>query len=330
MNSDKQILILKTRKLKDYIEGLSGFTIVPPEIPYGHMGATICDAVLQSGLKWESVVKPRLEKLQSHYPEAATTSGFLKLIKEVGIKKILNWRDEEKPTRICKLTELFLGEGIETEAELNAWLMCDENETKLKQQRGVGNKTADYFKILVGIPAVAIDRHLVNFLDSASIEAKDYGEAREIIHGAADLMGLNRTVLDHSIWKFMSQRKSSNLCRSTGKNIKKAHESRIVPHTGILQMKHSFNDIWDYLDNEGPFHLNTSTGTEFEARAAISGEDEPVIKFFQKGMEYARAYECCWGHYYNCNRTRFGMYAKGLEHFFEALQKRKKGTEGRL
>jgi hypothetical protein len=46
MNSDKRILILKTRKLKDYIEGLSGFTIVPPEIPYGHMGATICDAVL--------------------------------------------------------------------------------------------------------------------------------------------------------------------------------------------------------------------------------------------------------------------------------------------
>jgi hypothetical protein len=63
------------------------------------MGATICDAVLQAGLKWESVVKPRLEKLRRHYPEAATTSGFFTLIKEVGIKKILNWRDEEKPAR---------------------------------------------------------------------------------------------------------------------------------------------------------------------------------------------------------------------------------------
>lgn len=312
-SSNQQDTISGAQKLRAFIESLSDFLIVPPDIPYGHMGATICDAILQAGLKWETVVKPRLENLRRDHSSVATTSNFFNLIKEVGLKELLDWRDDEKPTRIRGITEFFVQEGVETESELKVWLKNENNEARLKRQKGVGNKTADYFKLLVGIPTTAVDRHMIKFLKLAGVDVADYAQAKEIIHRTADLMGLNRTVLDHSIWKFMSQGKSRNLCKSTRKNIYRGSANKIVSHGGKVLIKHPFNEVWDYLENEGPFHLNTSTGIEFEARATISENDKPVIKFFEKGREYARAYECCWGHYYNCNRTRFGMYAKALD-----------------
>jgi len=44
-------IFLKAERLKSFIESLSDFEIIPPNIPYNHMGKTICDAILQAGLK---------------------------------------------------------------------------------------------------------------------------------------------------------------------------------------------------------------------------------------------------------------------------------------
>lgn len=94
----------------------------------------------------------------------------------------------------------------------------------------------------------------------------------------------------------------------------------ILPHSISMDMKHTFNDAWDYLDNEGLISLITSTGKEFTASAGISNNDKAVIKFLQGGKEYARAYECCWGYYYNHSRTRFGMYAKALDEYLDKCE----------
>ena len=60
----------------------------------------------------------------------------------------------------------------------------------------------------------------------------------------------------------------------------------------------------------------TNRETDFVAQAEITQKGphtgEKVIRFMQDNKEYARAYECCWGHYYNCNRTRIGMYCAAL------------------
>jgi hypothetical protein len=37
-------------------------------LPYGHMGATLTDAVLQSGISYETVVLPRVERILRDYP----------------------------------------------------------------------------------------------------------------------------------------------------------------------------------------------------------------------------------------------------------------------
>lgn len=91
----------------------------------------------------------------------------------------------------------------------------------------------------------------------------------------------------------------------------------VEQHDGAVTLQKSFSSVYKWLQSEGEVDLKTSEGTSFTARAEITkrGEhsEEPAIRFFQHNKEYARSYECCWGHYYNCNRTRIGMYCKALD-----------------
>jgi hypothetical protein len=200
--------------LANYIKSLSDFKYVKPDVPYGHMGATIVDAMLQAGLRYETVVKPRVDKIHHEYPDAKTTSGFSDLIKTQDLKKILDWNNSEKPNRIIDVTNFFLNESIENEPQLKVWLENEENLVKLDGVKGVGNKTLDYFKFLTGIPTTAIDRHLLNFLNSAGITTNSYQEAKEMVNKTADSLKVDRTLLDHSIWKYMSEKKGRKGYRS--------------------------------------------------------------------------------------------------------------------
>ncbi len=91
----------------------------------------------------------------------------------------------------------------------------------------------------------------------------------------------------------------------------------IEQHDGTVRLKTPFNLAYEWLQSEGEVNLKTAEDTAFTARAEITKRGvhsgEPVIRFFQHAKEYARSYECCWGHYYNCNRTRIGMYCKALD-----------------
>jgi hypothetical protein len=49
---------------------------------------------------------------------------------------------------------------------------------KLLSIKGIGPKTVDYFKILVGVSTAAIDRHLLNFLKLAGLTPAGYRETR--------------------------------------------------------------------------------------------------------------------------------------------------------
>jgi len=202
----------KVNLLVNYIRSLSDFKIIEPDIPYRHMGATITDAMLQPGTTWETVVSPRVQKLRHNYPEAKTTTGFLKLLERIGSRELLEWKDSEKPNRVLSIAHFFAKEGIETEADLKTWLENEANIERLKELRGIGNKTTDYFKILSGIPTAAVDRHLIEFLKRAGVNTNSYSEAREIINKCAEQMGINKSVLDHSIWKYMSGERGRKLC----------------------------------------------------------------------------------------------------------------------
>jgi len=190
-----------------YITSLQDFKIIKPDIPHHHMGATITDVMLQAGTRWETVVRPRVQELKHKYPEAKTTTGFLNLLEKIGPNELLKWNHPEKPDRLLRIARFFSDEGIETETDLKTWLENEPNIAKLKELRGIGNKTVDYFKILSGIPTSAVDRHLINFLRKAGIEMDkiSYSEERELINKSAERMGIDKSALDHSIWKHMSK-----------------------------------------------------------------------------------------------------------------------------
>lgn len=202
----------KAVRLVDHIRRLEDFVIVDYiDGQYGHMGATIADAILQAGTRYDTVVRPRVREIKNAYPEAGTTSGFWRLIEKGGAKRILRWMDDEKPNRVIALTRFLLNEHIETEDDLAVWLRDEANRPRLLELRGIGPKTVDYLKILVGMQTTAADRYVFRLLDEAGAPAADYQEAKEILNLAADAMGVERAPFDHSVWQYMSKRRRTAL-----------------------------------------------------------------------------------------------------------------------
>lgn len=173
---------------------------------YNHIGATVADAVLQANLRYKTHVKPRVNRILSRYPEARTTTSVLQLLASIPATEFLSWRGEDRAQRFSRVLDLFASEKIETESDLREWLSHKVSLQKLLSINGIGPKTVDYFKILVGESTSAIDRHLLNFLALAGLRLSDYRRAQAVINTAADMLSIDRAHFDHSIWQFMSKR----------------------------------------------------------------------------------------------------------------------------
>ena len=199
--------LTKAHTLLAYLDTLANFDIEEQvEGMYDHMGATIADAILQAGTSYATVVKPRVNAILQNYPKENTTSYFLKLLVSEGAKAVLNWRDDEKPNRVLALTRFLIGEGIETEKDLLHWIAQEENLEKIQGVRGVGPKTADYLRILVGYQTTVVDRYVYRLIEEAGLGKLQYEEARDVLDVAADTRGVPRASFDYSIWLFMSKR----------------------------------------------------------------------------------------------------------------------------
>lgn len=202
-----------SNRLMNFIESLTDFNLQISKT-HEHMAATIIDGILQAGIKYNSVVKPRIAHIKLNYPNLSVTSQFQKAIVNNELEIIAQWTNYIKLNRIKAVTNLFFQENIETESELGEWLNNKKNISNFKQLNGIADKTADYFQILAGNHAVAIDRHLIGFLNCAGIEIsiKEYQRAHTIISNTAQLLNLNPEVLDYSIWAYMSSKKHLIKC----------------------------------------------------------------------------------------------------------------------
>jgi len=63
----------------------------------------------------------------------------------------------------------------------------------------------DYLKMLVGIPAIAVDRHIRTFVARAGFVSNNYTEIRRIVEQAADKLEIHHSNLDYAIWAHVSQ-----------------------------------------------------------------------------------------------------------------------------
>jgi len=212
------MMVQDAEKLAQYVLSLPDFEFYKTiDGNYNHIGATVADAVLQANMRYATHVKPRINRILATYPDARTTSSALALVADIGAIEFLSWRGVDRAERFSNVLALFASEGIETDDDLKIWLSDDANLSKLDDIKGVGLKTLDYFKILVGLPTSAIDRHLMNFLGLADLTPCGYCEAQAIINATADLLEVGREYFDHSIWQYMSKRASKagdTLCGS--------------------------------------------------------------------------------------------------------------------
>jgi thermostable 8-oxoguanine DNA glycosylase len=211
-------MVVEVTKLVDYIEKLRSAgtfqirrTGPPSDNPADeHIGAIIVDATLASPRhNYNRQVKKRVRNVRTTYPSGATTSGFLELIRTVGLGKLLmGWEEDSskklKQAQVKDTAEFFAKEGIETFQNLLAWIKKAKNRDKLKRHiNGIGDKTADYYAVLVRDPdAVAVDERICTFLKNAGIDESKYSykDKKTIVQKAARRMGCAPLDLEQSIW----------------------------------------------------------------------------------------------------------------------------------
>ncbi len=173
----------------------------PPRPAGSHVGAVLADAALQAGLNYRTVVRPRVDRIQGNYPDAARLSGVKAIIEEGMVSDFLLWKHPAKVSRFTRLAGLLNLDSVEDINDLRRWLKHRSARDQLLSLHGVGPKTYDYMCCLVGIDCIAVDRHIKTFASEAGVSLCGYDDLQAVVSYAADLLGLPRRDFDAWIWR---------------------------------------------------------------------------------------------------------------------------------
>lgn len=113
-----ELLEAEAKKFLDYLKRLEGFQFIDAKPARKHVGRVIVDAVLQVGLRYETHVRSRVEHIRDNYPQAATVSGFLRLLKNLGAQKLICWKGKDQEERLLRSARFFASRRIETFPQL--------------------------------------------------------------------------------------------------------------------------------------------------------------------------------------------------------------------
>ncbi len=172
----------------------------------GHVGGCLSDAVLQAHRNYEQSVEPRVQRFCHEHPGASTVGGFLDLCgprPEAATRwcELIGYRSLSRGTRVIDLAELLSSHGVETADEARSWLANPSSPAALLRIHGVGPKTAAYLGGLFGVAqAVAVDVRLQMVLRAAGVTWTGWNDARQIIVGTADILGVDPWILDGALW----------------------------------------------------------------------------------------------------------------------------------
>lgn len=184
---------------------------VPVRPVYHHMGAVLADSVLQAGLNYSTIVRPRVQAILEFFPHATTLNAVTQIIETQGSGKFLQWTHEEKVSRFDDLVEFLVGSRIEDTSDLSEALLDDSFRIEIREVRGIGPKTVDYMACLVGVDCIAVDRHIRGFAELAGLQEDGYDFLRDTFSFAADLLNMSRREFDASIWHFQATKNSRQL-----------------------------------------------------------------------------------------------------------------------
>lgn len=185
------------------------FAEITQRTPYYNMAATLTDSVLQAGMNYKNVVYPRVYNILNKYSDYRTTCDFIILFQTISIEEIIQWKNKRKQNTICQLAWFLYNQNANTEDDLAKWILDDKYTEKLLEINGVGRKTIDYLKLLSGQQAIPIDRHMFQFLELEGVLTSDYREASAILRKTATVLQIGESVLDKTIWDYMSKKSGS-------------------------------------------------------------------------------------------------------------------------
>lgn len=177
------------------------FEVRSPRDICDHIGAVLADSVLQAGLNYMTVVRPRVQTILRMHPNHVTISSLVSLIKSGETSTFLNWRHHEKVSRFEALVAFLQRAGIEDVQDLRLSLASNEFCDAIQTINGIGPKTVDYMGCLVGIDSIAVDRHVRTFAKAIGVKNDDYHFLRESFCFAADLLSLSRREFDAWLWR---------------------------------------------------------------------------------------------------------------------------------
>lgn len=173
---------------------------------YNHLGALLTDIVLQSGLNYQTVVRPRVRRVLTEFGYASTTPLIRSAVHVYSAGYFLNWSNSIKTNRLIKILEFLQQHQIEDENQCRQFLLVNRNRERFLQINGIGPKTVDYALKLMGEECVAVDRHVYSFVKQAGIATTEYYDVKMIVEFAADLLCLSRAHVDGFIWSLMNKR----------------------------------------------------------------------------------------------------------------------------
>lgn len=197
----------EARKLAEYIISLGTsfeHQQFANEFSYTHIGALFADVILQAGLNYNSVVKPRVKRILIDYPEAYTLTRFKDLVDSKGLCNVIDWNHHVKLERFDSLVAFCMLNNIDTCVQLKEFLLITSNQKALLDLKGIGPKTVDYLMKLLSFDTIAVDRHIYSFVEMAEIDASGYDVTKRVVEYAADFLQIPRVEIDYSIWKYMS------------------------------------------------------------------------------------------------------------------------------
>lgn len=117
----------------------------------------------------------------------------------------MNFNAPRRVSTAHGITDLLVANGVDTRADLHAWLDHRASRAALRTVKGVGPKTVDYIGILVGRSQVAIDVHLRAFAAEAGVSGLSYEQLRTVYEEAAALLAQEPGGFEHAVWQFKSK-----------------------------------------------------------------------------------------------------------------------------
>lgn len=192
------------RVLLAYLDAHS-IVVAPTRRGWTHMGAIIADAALQRRQRYASTVLPRVRALQTEWPEAATTTGFLTRVRAGGdLHVVLSWSGAERIEQIVAMATVLEDLEIETTEQLEDALRGEKRAVvrhTLGRVRHVGRKTLDYLDVLTGSQdAVAIDVRVRHVAAEAGVGDSSYDHLARVVRAAAAVRGWSASDLDAALW----------------------------------------------------------------------------------------------------------------------------------